>query len=385
MQIAAIDLYEVRLALRDEFATSSHRKDAITHIIVRLQDRSGGVGFGECACETAPFFGAETVQTCWHVLTTFLGPALLALEWQHPAQAWQALTRYRGNHVAKAGLDMAAWDLYARSQGVSLSRVLGGTRDRIEAGISLGIAPTPAQALDRVARAAEQGYRRIKLKIRPGMAEDIVRQARRLLDGDQPAIAVDANGSYDGSDQDELRSLDGYGLALIEQPFGPDEWQAHRDLATALVTPVCLDESITSMGSAKLALALGACKIINIKVSRLGGLTPAVELHNMCRDRGIAVWCGAMHEFGIGRAANVALASLPGFVMPGDISGSAERYAGYTAGPAIRAEGGYIPVPVGPGIGHHVDEERIGGLARRHIRLTERQALPRPCASGQRP
>jgi O-succinylbenzoate synthase len=380
MRIDSIDLFEVRLRMRQGFETSSHRKDAITHVLVRICDTDGADAWGECAAEAAPYYGPETVETCWHGLTSFLGPALLEREWKHPREAWAALARFRGNHFAKAGLDIAVWDLYARRSGVSLAAALGGTRPAIESGVSLGIDEDEV-TIERVREAIAAGHRRVKLKIRPGMAERTVKAVLSIVPADGPSIAVDANGAFEPEVISELVRLDQLGLALIEQPFGHDRWLAHRDLAAQMTTPVCLDESIGSPGLAELALSLHACDVMNIKVSRLGGLTPSVVVHDLCTEHGVPVWCGGMHEFGVGRAANVAIASLPGFSVPGDLSGSAERYVADIVDPPITSEGGLIAVPTTPGIGHDVDVERVKREARRYRQIRRvRQGVDRGVA-----
>lgn len=356
-------MLKVTLPLKEAFTTSTHAKSRVTHILVRAINEDDVVGYGEVACEAAPFYGCETVTTCWHVLGDFLIPAVLGLEWGDPREVSVALARFRGNRFAKAGIDIAAWDLFANASGVSLAAALGGTSAAVQSGISLGIDESPADTVRAALRVAAAGHRRVKLKVRPGMAETVVRAVSEALSDDPIQLAVDANGSFAERDIGELVRLDRYGLSLIEQPFGPDSWRLHRDLARRVETPICLDESIESPGDAELALEIGACRVVNVKVSRLGGLTPAIAVHDACRAAGVPVWCGGMHEFGIGRAANVALASLPGFTEPGDLSGSDERYEHDVVTPPIVAEHGAIRVPTDPGIGHAVDWDELATLA----------------------
>jgi O-succinylbenzoate synthase len=294
MRIASVTLSQVSLPLVSRFRTSSHSKDRLTHIIVRVEAEDGEVGFGECACEVAPFYGPETVESCWHVLSTYLAPALLGLEWDEPEQATAAVAKYRGNQFAKAGLDMACWDLYARSKAMSLAQVLGGVREYIESGVSLGIGETAGDTIRNAERIRASGYRRAKLKVEPGMAEEVVRAVREVVP-DLP-LMVDANGAFTPRDEEELQRLDRYGLIMIEQPFDPADFLAHRDLARRISTPICLDESLLSLQHVRLALDLEAASIVNIKVSRLGGLGVARAVHGLCREREIPVWCGGMHE-----------------------------------------------------------------------------------------
>jgi O-succinylbenzoate synthase len=285
-----------------------------------------------------------------------------------------ALERFRGNHFAKAGVDIAVWDLAAKTDGVTLAAALGATGTKAISGVSVGIHADPQDTVGEARRIAAAGYRRVKLKVRPGMAEDVVRLVGTALAGTGVQLAVDANGVFGAGDMAELERLDGYGLALIEQPFDADAWELHRELAARLDTPICLDESIGTVGAARLALELGACDVINIKVSRLGGLTQAIAVHDLCRTAGVPVWCGGMHEFGIGRAANVALSALPGFTLPGDLSGSDERYEFDVVDPQIVARDGAIPVPSGPGIGYRVLEDQVVELAEETLELQARTA-----------
>jgi O-succinylbenzoate synthase len=376
VKVESVTLHRVTLPLKAAFETSSHRKQHLTHILLRAVGEDGVAGWGEACCETAPLYGAETVETCWHVLREFLVPAMLELEWEHPSEVAAALERFRGNHFAKAGVDIAAWDLAAKADGVTLAAALGATGTEAVSGVSVGIHADPEHTAREALRIAAAGYRRVKLKVRPGMAEEVVRLVGDALAGTGVQLAVDANGVFGADDVAELERLDAYGLALIEQPFDADAWELHRDLAARLDTPICLDESIGTVGAARLALELGACDVINVKVSRLGGLTQALAVHDLCRTAGVPVWCGGMHEFGVGRAANVALSALPGFTMPGDLSGSDERYEFDVVDPPILARDGAIPVPSGAGIGYRVLEDRIAELAEETLELTAARSRP---------
>lgn len=360
MRIVHVEAFRMRLPLVHEFETSSHRKSFLEHVLVRAEDESGLVGWGESASPSDPFYCPETVDTCSLLLGRYLAPALLGKRWELPEDAAALLGRVRGHHFAKAGLDMACWDLWARARKQSLARVLGGERPTIAAGVSLGIERSIDALLAEVARHVAGGYRRVKLKIAPGWDAEAVRAVR----GAYPdlLVQVDANGAYTESPAHlaALQALDGAGLLMIEQPFERTNLLAAARLQRRLATPVCLDESIETIGELESALALGACRIVNIKVSRMGGLTAARAAHGLCRAREIPVWCGGMHEFGIGRAANVALASLPGFSLPGDVSGSDKYFAADIVHPPIRARAGEVEVPFGEaGLGHTVDEGRI--------------------------
>ena len=366
MRIERIELLQVRLPLVHEFETSSHRKAYLEHLLVRVEDAGGAVGWGEIASPSGPFFAAETVETCWAIATEHLVPRLLGAEWDHPTQVpalWRAV---RGNEFAKAGLDMACWTLWAQATGVPLAKALGGERQTVVAGVSLGIEPTVAALVEQVGRHVDAGYPRVKLKIAPGWDVEPVAAVREAFPDLQ--LHVDANGAYTESDAHlaALRGLDGAGLTMIEQPFAPRNFMAAARLQATIATPVCLDESIVEGHDLETAIAVGACRVLNIKVSRMGGLTAAVAAHDLARAHGIPVWCGGMHEFGVGRATNVALSSLPGFTLPSDVSGSDKYYARDVVAPPIRADRGVVRVPWEvPGLGHDVDEEFLRAQATR--------------------
>ncbi len=356
MQIDQIDLRIVRLPLVRPFQTSSSRKSHLDHILVRVE-ADGVVGWGECASPSDPYYCPETTETCWHLLKDFLAPVVLGREWATIEELVALYRPVKGNHFAKAGLEMACWDALARSKGVPLHALLGGTRPEILSGVSLGIEPRIEVLSDQIARYLEEGYRRIKLKIAPGWDVDVVRRVRERYP-DVP-LQVDANSAYTLDDLPTMRALDGFDLLLIEQPLAHDDIIDHARLQAAVRTPICLDESIHSADDARKALDLGACRVINIKVSRVGGLLEAKRVHDHCHARGVPVWCGGMHEFGIGRAANVAIASLPGFTLPGDVSGSDKYYAEDIVEPPIRAERGVIAMFEGPGLGVEPVPDRI--------------------------
>ncbi|HEU5119287.1 MAG TPA: o-succinylbenzoate synthase [Isosphaeraceae bacterium] len=366
MRIEQIDLRIVRLPLVRPFRTSSSLKDHIAHILVRVRTDSAE-GWGECASPSDPYYCPETTETCWHILKDFLGPLVLGKEWANLDELTALYRLVKGNNFAKAGMEMACWDALARSEGRSLSAMLGGTRARIASGVSLGIEKDPRTLLKLIDQYVDEGYQRIKLKIAPGFDVDVVRSVRERYP-DVP-LQVDANSAYTLMDLETLRALDKFNLLLIEQPLEHDDIIDHARLQRELKTPICLDESIHSAEDARKAIEIGACRVVNIKVSRVGGLREAKRVHDVCQERGVPVWCGGMHEFGIGRAANVALASLPGFTLPGDVSGSDKYYAEDLVEPPIRAEGGFVTVPEAPGIGHEPIPERIAKHTLRTLTL----------------
>jgi O-succinylbenzoate synthase len=368
MKIDRIDLKLVRLPLIRPFRTSSSVKDHLDHILVRVVDGDGLAGWGECASPTDPYYCPETTGTCWHILKDFLGPLVLGREWSEIEGLTRLYRRVKGNRFARAGLEMACWDLLARREGKPLAAMLGGTRSEIASGVSLGIEDDPAVLFDQIDRYLAEGYRRVKLKIAPGYDVEVVRRVRQRYP-DLP-LQVDANSAYSLDDLPTLQRLDEFGLLLIEQPLAHDDIVDHARLQAALATPVCLDESIHSADDARKALDLGACRVVNIKVSRVGGLLEARRVHDLCRSRGVPVWCGGMHEFGVGRAANVAIASLPGFTLPGDVSGSDKYYREDLVAPPVLAHDGLVPVPTGPGLGHEPVIERIARHTLRELTLT---------------
>jgi o-succinylbenzoate synthase len=357
MRIDRVELRVVRLPLVRTFRTSSSSKDHIDHILVRVLGEGGFEGWGESASPSDPYYCPETTETCWHILKDFLAPKVLGRDWESIDELIALFGPVKGNHFAKAGLEMACWDAMARSEGVPLSTMLGGSRRQIESGVSLGIERDLGSLLEQVDRYVEEGYRRIKLKIAPGWDLEAVK-AVRDRHPDIP-LQVDANSAYSLADVETLKRLDDFDLLLIEQPLAHDDIVDHAILQTHLKTPVCLDESIHSAEDARKALDLGACRVINIKVSRVGGLREAKRVHDLCQSRGVPVWCGGMHEFGIGRAANVAIASLAGFTLAGDVSGSDKYYREEIVDPPIVADRGIVAVPTGPGIGHRPLLDRI--------------------------
>jgi O-succinylbenzoate synthase len=382
VRIARVRLFRLRQELLHSFETSSHRKSGIEHVLVELTDEDGRTGWGEIASPSDPYFGAETTATAWEIATRYLVPALQGREGDTPTELESAWSRIRGNEFAKAGFSGAVWDLFARSREIALSEALGGTRAEVVAGVSLGIEPSIDDLLTQVALHRDAGYGRVKLKIAPGWDVEAVRAVRAAhpdLD-----LHVDANGAYpdDAESTQVFEMLDGEGLTMIEQPFEPRDLVAHSRLQARLATDVCLDESVVALGDLHTMLRLRAGRVLNIKVSRMGGLSIALAAHDIAVDAGIPVWCGGMHEFGIGRAANVAISSLPGFTLPSDVSGSDKYYAVDIVDPPIIAVDGRVRVPRGPGIGHEVLVERIERAATRRFDSAAADAVHADVASG---
>ncbi len=347
MQIQAVELHRVRLPLTTPFRTSFGTEVDKEALLVRVV-ADDAEGWGECVASTEPRYSSEYVAGALDVMVSFLVPRLLAQPDLAARDVARVLAPYKGHRMAKAALEMAVLDAELRRSGETLSRHLGGIVDKVPSGVSVGIVDTVPELLDAVGDYLDQGYVRIKLKIEPGWDIGVVSAVRERF-GDIP-LQVDANAAYRLSDASHLARLDPFDLLLIEQPLGDDDLRQHAELATLIRTPVCLDESIHSSQSAADALALRACRIINIKAGRVGGYLEAKKIHDLAVANGVAVWCGGMVETGLGRAANAALASLPGFTLPGDVSGSDRFFAEDVTAP-ITMRDGYVDVPTGPGIG----------------------------------
>jgi len=356
VKITRAALHQVRLPLVHEFQTSSHRKNYLEHLLVELTDADGVTGWGEIACGSDPYYAPDTVFTSRHVAATYLLPAVVGGEFTGPGDVSNAYRKVRGHHFAAAGVDTAAWSLAAAQQGVPLAQLLGGTRTEVVAGVSLGIEKTIDDLLEQVRHHhVDSGYPRVKLKVQPGWDVEPVRAVREAF-GDDLLLHVDANGVYTADDIPRLRELDPFGLTMIEQPFGPRDFLTSAAFQSSVDTPVCLDESVDSLDDLRTAQALGSGRVLNVKVSRMGGLSTAVAAHDLAAEFGWPAWVGGMHEFGVGRAANVALSSLPGFTLPSDVSASDKYYARDVTTP-ITADRGVVQVSAAPGLGATVDEE----------------------------
>ncbi|HEX6045975.1 MAG TPA: o-succinylbenzoate synthase [Pyrinomonadaceae bacterium] len=367
LAVERIELRTVRLPLNEPFETSFGRIDSRLIFLVAVTG-GGETGWGEVVAAEEPHYSYETVGTALHVIRDYLAPALLAEPVRDLSELAQRLAAFRGHNMAKAGLELAYMDLRARLAGQSLSQLIGGTRERIPVGVSLGIQPTLDALLERVDRYLGLGYQRIKLKIKPGWDVEVVAEVRRR----HPNIllSVDANSAYTMADADHLKALDEFGLLMIEQPLEHDDLIDHARLQSLITTSICLDESITGIRSAKQALDLGSCRIINIKIGRVGGYSQALQIHDLCHSRGIPVWCGGMLESGIGRAHNIALASLPGFVLPGDISASSRYFARDLIVPEVTvSRDGTVAAPRGAGLGFDVNLDYITARTETVLRL----------------
>lgn len=368
LQIKRATLREIQLPLVEPFTISSGTESVRRIALIEIEDQEGFVGWGECVAGVFPNYNAEAIDTAWMALTDWILPLTVGISFDEPADIYPLLTgRIRGNEMAKASIEMAAWDLWAHRKSKSLSRLLGGTRDKVATGISVGIQDTPAILVEKVGRYIKEGYKKIKIKIKPGFDLPYVSAVREAY-GASVSIMVDANNAYTLADMDTLKKLDALNLLMIEQPLAWDDVVQHAKVQRELNTPVCLDESITNIGRAKDMIELESGRIINIKPGRVGGFASSIAIHDYAQAHSIPVWCGGMLESGIGRAHNVALASLPNFTLPGDISPSRRYWAQDIVKPEWTMEDGMLTVPVDkPGIGVEVDMDRIDNLTVRQI------------------
>ena len=376
LRIDRIALREIRLALKEPFRISSGIVHDRRIALLELTDRDGASVFSECVAFQLPNYSSETIDTAWHALREWLVPRVLGRELTDPAVVHALLDEnIKGHNMAKAALEMGCWGLAAESAQVPLGKLLGGTRDRVPTGISIGIQSEPAALAARAEAAVAAGYRKIKVKIRPGQDVDYVRAVRTALGGGIGVMA-DANSAYTLADAEQLGRLDAFDLIMLEQPLGDDDLVRHATLQRRMTTPICLDESITSVDRAEDMIALRSGRIVNIKPGRVGGFSASKAIHDVCESAGIPVWCGGMLESGIGRAYNVALASLPNFSLPGDLSPSSRYWHRDVVTPEWTMDGdGMVHVPTRPGLGITVDRDFLDSLTVRTEELSARPAM----------
>jgi O-succinylbenzoate synthase len=357
LRLDRVELRLLRLPLVAPFETSFGSVDSRLIFLVRIE-AEGVSGWGEVVAMEAPLFSYETAATARHVIRDFFAPALLADPLSGLDELAARLGVFRGHPMARAGLEQAFVDLVARLQERSLSEVLGGSRDSVAVGVSLGIAARREALLEQVERHLALGYQRIKLKIKPGWDVDVVEAVRRRHPG--TLLSVDANGAYRLADAEHLARLDAFDLLMLEQPLQHDDLLDHATLQKSIATSICLDESLTGLRQTEQALELESCRIVNMKVGRVGGYSQALPIHALCRERGVPLWCGGMLESGVGRAHNLALASLEGFVLPGDISASSRYFERDLIVPEVKVGAdGTVAVPRGPGLGFDIDHDYV--------------------------
>lgn len=363
MRVNKLTLREIHLELLEPFQTSfdtaKHRR-----ILLIEADVDGVIGWGESTAGEDPFYSYETIDTAWHIIRDFIWPALRSRELSSASEIWDLLAHIRGHNMAKGGVETAIWDAEAKQKNIPLANLLGGTRDEIHCGVSIGIQPSVDALLAKVERELAAGYQRIKIKIKPGLELGPVRALRERFP--RIRLMVNANSAYTLADTPLLKQLDAYYLIMVEQPLGWDDIYGHVVLQRQLETPICLDECIHDLEQARAAIELGACRIINIKLGRVGGHTAARRLHDLCQSKSIPVWCGGMLESGIGRAHNIAMSSLPNFSLPGDVSASRRYWDEDIIEPEVEvSRQGTIRIPAAPGIGYTPRLDRIESLTRR--------------------
>jgi O-succinylbenzoate synthase len=359
VKVEAVELRRVKLPLVRDFRTSFGTESVREALVVRLLTTEGE-GWGECVAGSEPLYSSEYADAAWLTIRDHLAPRLLGEPAVNAAEVAPLLAAFKGHRMAKASLEMALLDAELRAAGMSFSEFLGGVKDAVAPGVSVGITESIEELLDVVAGYLDDGYCRVKLKIEPGWDLAPVRAVRERF-GDDLMLQVDANTAYRRSDISHLAKLDEFGLLLIEQPLDEEDLLGHAQLARRSTTPVCLDESIVSARAAADAISLGACQIVNVKAGRVGGYLEARAVHDVCAAHGIPVWCGGMLETGLGRAANLALAALPGFLLPGDVSATARYYREDITAPFVLT-GGTIAVPTGPGLGVDVEASSLEAL-----------------------
>jgi O-succinylbenzoate synthase len=359
LKIDRIVLREIKMQLKEPFEISSGVcYDRRVILLTLFSD--GLAGWSECVAGEDPGYSYETCETAWSILTQLILPQMIGKEVASTQKSMKETDWIKGHPMAKAAVEMALLDLEAKTQNKPLRSIIGGTKQKVEVGVSVGLQPNDEELAKKVGDFIEKGYSRIKLKIKPGRDVRMVGNIRDLYPDTR--IMVDANSAYTLQDMDILKELDQFDLMMIEQPLAYDDYLDHSRLQQELQTPICLDESIRSVRDAKLALELGSCQIINIKPGRVGGIASSKAIHDICLEANIPVWCGGMLESGIGRAHNVSLACLPGFVLPGDISESQRYWAEDIVDPEFTIKDGHVPVPTGTGIGVSVLEDRVKKL-----------------------
>ncbi len=357
LDLNTLVLRKCRMKLKSPFTTSFGTFSEKEFFILEVHDSEGRSGWGESVAFGAPWYTEETVKTTEHLLKDFLIPLLQSAPLEHPDELLTRWSPIRGNPMAKASLEGAIWDLYAKQQSQPLSQALGGEKTSIDVGISIGLQESMEHLYHQIAKAIHDGYTRVKLKIKPNQDVELVKAVRNRFPG--LPLMVDANSAYSLKDSDLLKKLDDYDLMMIEQPLGAEDLLEHAILQEQLQTPICLDESIRSLKNVRDAITLKSARIINIKIGRVGGLSVSRQIHDLCQRHDIPVWCGGMLEAGVGRAHNIAITTLPQFTLPGDTSGSDRYWEKDLIKPEVKMINGKIQVPDTPGIGYEIDHEAL--------------------------
>ncbi|WP_078379288.1 o-succinylbenzoate synthase [Sutcliffiella halmapala] len=362
MKIKKIEMFHTSMRLVQPFRTHLGTVTERESILLKITDVEGYSGWGEVVAFSSPWYTEETIGTAWHMLEEFFIPSIIEGEWDHPSTLYEALTVWKGNPMAKAGIEMAAWDLFAKKENKPLADYIGGISKKVPAGVVVSV-DTPSNMLATIAVRLKEGYERVKVKIDPENDYEMIKAIREVFP--KLALMADANSAYKLDDVERLQRLDQFDLLMIEQPLAADDIVEHAQLQKKLSTPICLDESIVSYQDAENALKIGSCQVINIKIGRVGGLTNAIRIHDLCQQHNVPVWCGGMLETGISRAFNIALATLPNFSIPGDISASSRYWKKDVVEPEVVVRHGKIDVPTFPGIGFSVNEPYVKEISKR--------------------
>lgn len=355
IDIQEVSLHRLVMKLKEPFTTSFGTFQEREFFVIEIVDENGLSGFGESVAFASPWYSEETVKTNEHMMTDILIPLLIKDPIAHPQEVSERFRSIRRNNMAKSALEGAVWDLFSKRSNQTLANALGGEKKQIEVGISIGIQSSVKELLEIISNHVDEGYKRIKIKIKPGWDYDVLKEVRQYFPNLD--MMADANSAYTLKDIELLKRLDELDLMMIEQPLAHDDIIDHAKLQAQLSTPICLDESIHSLEDARKAIELGSCKIINIKIGRVGGLTESLKIHNYCLEKGIPVWCGGMLESGIGRAHNIALTSLSQFVLPGDTASSNRYWEKDIIEPEVTVKNGMITIPDSPGIGYEINRE----------------------------
>ena len=357
MIIEKVTMRHMKMKMKFPFTTSFGTMQIKDFILVEVQDENGLIGWGESVAFSTPTYTEETFQTNWHMLEDFLIPLIKGRKISDPREVDQLFQPIRRNNMAKSSIESAIWDLYAKRLNKPLYKLLGGNKRKIEVGISIGIQKSIDDLLEKINNYVEEGYKRVKVKIKPGWDVEVIKEIRRHFPN-LPLMA-DANSAYGLEDIPLLKQLDEFQLMMIEQPLAYDDIVDHAVVQKELKTPICLDESIHSLEDVRKAIQLGSCKIINLKIGRVGGIAESVKIHDFCKEHQIPLWCGGMLEAGIGRAHNVALTTLDQFILPGDTAASSRYWERDIIQPEVTVENGWIHVPEKPGIGYEPDYDAI--------------------------
>lgn len=357
MIIRNVILRKLEMTMKTPFSTSFGTMQTRQFLVVEVIDEEGNRGFGEGVAFSIPWYTEETTETSLHIIQDFLVPLLKGKTICHPDEVNEIFKSIRKNNMAKAAVECAVWDCWAKRQGMTLTEAIGGMKEKIDVGISIGLQTDFEMLAERINQSLKSGFKRIKVKIKPGQDIKLLSQIRERFP-DAPLMA-DANSAYTLDDLELLKQLDQFNLTMIEQPLASDDIVDHATLQQELQTPICLDESILSAEDARKAIQLGSCQVINVKIGRVGGLTEARKIHDVCHQSGIPVWCGGMLEAGIGRAHNIALTTLPNFSLPGDTAGSASYWERDIITPEVTVQDGTIMVSKMKGLGYEVDLSEI--------------------------